>query len=473
MKPEVSLKREEKPSLFKYFMYVLPCSGTAFVFTPITILQGVYAKYYGLSLTTIAIIILLGRIFDSVSDPLIGYFSDRYYARNGTRKPFMVAGGVLLSAGSYFLYSPPQEITALYFSVWLIVFYLGWTLFEIPHMTWGGELAKYSKEKAKIYSMRTAAGYIGLTIFYAIPLLPFLSDNSITPDSLRLSGLIGPVLILSTLFLCLKVVPNNGVEKFHIPMRKTTPNIKNDLLLLFSSLMRNKPFLILLLAVLPIGVGASMWYGLIFIYVDIYLGVGELFAGMFLFAFVIAIASTPVWYKLAATFGSKPVYGLSVALMVVSYIYTAVLQPDDISFSKLIVLKVLNTVGGIGSGVAVLPLLSDAADYGTWKFRENRSASYFSIYLLLSKITGAIGGALGLAIVGWYGFDPASTVQTGRAIFGLTIAAAWFPACLFVISFIFILMIPMNSRRHEIVRSRLENSKKINSVSLSVNAELA
>jgi Na+/melibiose symporter-like transporter len=118
--------------------YALPYSCVIFLYTPITILQGVYVKYYGFSLATIALVILGARVFDAISDPLVGYFSDTYFAKTGTRKPFIVVGGILFSVSGYFLYSPPANVGVSYFAFWFISFYLGWTLFEIPHLTWGG-----------------------------------------------------------------------------------------------------------------------------------------------------------------------------------------------------------------------------------------------------------------------------------------------------------------------------------------------
>ena len=208
IKKENVSKDEDSPlGLNRCIAYAVPCIATAFLISPISLLQGIYAKYYGLTLSTLAAIVLVTRLFDAITDPLIGYWSDRYQARSGTRQPFLVAGGILLALGSYFLYSPPAQVTAVYFAAWLIIFYLGWTLFEIPHMTLGGELAKHSKEKARVYGLRSAAGYVGLILFYIIPFLPFFDSSAITPETLRLCGIIGPVLILLTFILYFKMAP--------------------------------------------------------------------------------------------------------------------------------------------------------------------------------------------------------------------------------------------------------------------------
>ena len=68
--------------------YGAPSFAQAFIHGPaISVLQGIYAKFFGLSLQEIAFVILLSRIFDAVNDPIVGFLSDRYRARHGTRKP--------------------------------------------------------------------------------------------------------------------------------------------------------------------------------------------------------------------------------------------------------------------------------------------------------------------------------------------------------------------------------------------------
>ena len=116
--------------LLGYARYALPTSTTASLLAPIAIVQGIYAKHYGLSLEGLALIFLCSRMFDAITDPLIGYLSDRYHQKHGTRKPFMLIGGLLFVVSAWFLYVPPESPSLFYFFIWFVVFYLAWTLFE-------------------------------------------------------------------------------------------------------------------------------------------------------------------------------------------------------------------------------------------------------------------------------------------------------------------------------------------------------
>ena len=455
----ITSKKNKKAefTLSQCLFYSLPHTAIILLYTPIAILQGIYAKYYGVSLVAIAGVILFARLFDAVSDPLIGFLSDRYHARTGTRKPFMVVGGLLFIVAGYFLYVPAADVTIVYFACWFIIFYLGWTLFEIPHLAWGGELANDTDDKTKIYSVRAATGYLGLLLFYTIPLLPFFNSTEITPETLRWCAIATAVLMLPTLYLSMKRVPDGHG---HVSIGRFVKQHPADRKLLLRSFIHNKPLLIFLGVFIFSGLGIGVWYGLIFIYVDAYLGLGDQFAKMFLYAFIFGLLTTPLWYKLGAWTGKKPAWCLVVLVLFASCIYTGFLQRGEVGFSELLVLKMINTFGFVGMNILMPSIMSDIVDYGTWKFRADQGASYFALQTFLYKFFYASGAALGLAIAGWYGFDPASAAQTSEGIFGMRLAIVWVPAILFLISLGFSLFIPINARRHTIIRQRLNTCRQ-------------
>ena len=165
--------------------YSSPILPIYFLLGPVYILQGMYAKYFGLSLSTIAIVILVSRIFDAVTDPIIGYFSDMYFSRYGSRKPFVVVGGILFVVSSWFLYVPPSNVSALYFLFSFLAFYFSYTLFVVPHYAWGGELVVDCQQRSRIYSFRTFGLFLGMLLFFGVPLLPLFETSQFTPDTLE------------------------------------------------------------------------------------------------------------------------------------------------------------------------------------------------------------------------------------------------------------------------------------------------
>ena len=108
-------------------------------------------------------------------------------------------------------------------------------------------------------------------------------------------------------------------------------------------------------------------------------------------------------------------------------------------------------------GTFLPAMLSEIIDYSALKYRTKNTATYYSLYMFLGKFNIAAGGGLGLAIAGWYGFDATTTVQTSEGVTGLLIAMAWLPIVFASIALVLILLGPINTRRHRIIRRRLDS----------------
>ena len=221
--------------------------------------------------------------------------------------------------------------------------------------------------------------------------------------------------------------------------------------------VNNKPFLLFLLAFLCSGFSVGMWYGLIYIYVDAYLGLGDQFAKMFLLAFIVGLLVTPLWYQLALGVGKKTTWLAAMVLLVGSYFYTGLLEPGETGFIHLLLLKICQTCGFVGFSVIPLAMLSEITDYSQLKSGVEKRATYFSIKVFIEKINIALGASLGLALSGWWGFEVTGGVdQTQSAVTGIKAAIAWIPATIGALSLIFIALNPINERRHQIIRRRLD-----------------
>lgn len=462
----MSKKTSESQRFYQSLAYSLPILGFSFLIGPINILQGIYAKYFGLSLTVIASVIFIARLFDAVSDPLIGYLSDRYQQRTGSRKAFIFTGGLLFILSSYFLYVPlgytPSEVggvdssssvSAAYFLVCFLAFYLSWTLFEIPHLAWGSEISSTTAERNKLYSLRALMVYVGTALFFVVPLLPFFETSEFTPQTLFWSVMLGAILTLPLLFYCVK----NVADGTPLADRPKTPNSSNKgERTIWRMVLGSRPFLLFLGAFFLAGAGAGMWMGVSFIFIDVYLNLGEKLSVAYLLSIGISVLAVGLWYGIANKAGKSIAWGLGMLLVALGYIGTGYVAPGESGWLPLLLCMVL-IYGGMTATVTLAPsLLSDIIDYGTWKFGQDYAASYFSIYTLVFKANIGVGTALGLAVAGMYGFDPASAIQSKEALFGLRLSIAWLPALMTVIAIGFIVLTPINTRRHNILRRALQ-----------------
>lgn len=438
--------------------YGLPFIGIALLLIPVTqILSGMYAKYYGLTLTTIATVMLVANIFDAVTDPIIGYYSDRWRVRTGSRKPFIVVGSVLLVPCSYFLFVPPAEVSAAYFTFWYIMFYLALTLFIIPYMAWANEFTTGSKDKMLVFSVTAFANRSGGVLFYLIPLLPLFSTTKITPQILLVSVVSGVGLLLLGVILILNLVPDRPRVAPALIIDDTVNRMSTQQKMsgIIHALFGNKPFVLFIMAFMCLGFSIGMWVGIFFIYVDIYLKLGDVFAKVSLWGMAAGALAIPVWYRLSLLMGKRPAWLLGMALLAGLFLCTSLLNTGGAGLLQLFALKMMMTFAGSSMATIATPILCDTIDYGRLKDKVERNALYFSFNSLMTKIPAALGGSLGLMTLTWFGFDVHAAEQSELSVVGLHFAVSWVPTFFVVLAMAFIAVMPLNERRMTIIRKRL------------------
>ena len=347
---------------------------------------------------------------------------------------------------SYYLWTPPIDVGVVYFAAWYFAFYLAWTIVEIPHLSWGGELTTCGDERTKIYSIRTACVFTGQVIFSIAPLLPFWSQEGFTPETLKWSVLASAVAIVPLLYVCVRLTPN-GRES--VKPQRETPSI------VLTAILQNGPLLNLLAGFFLISLSYGLYIGLSFIFADTYLGLGEQLPVIFAFSTTMGVVASAVVFKLATHIEKNSIYALAVVLSGLAMVSLSLLGPGA---SGLYIFAILTCAIYFGNAMVLITvpsMLADIADYGSWRFKADRTATYFSVYYFWVKAIVGLGGALGLAIVGWYGFDATAQVHSDESIEGLHLAIAYLPALLMFVALFAIVKNPLNARRHRIIGQRL------------------
>ena len=118
-----------------------------------------YGQDLGVSLAAVGLVLLLSRSFDAITDPLIGWLSDRTNTLWGRRRVWMLASVPILMISIYKLFMPdPQVVSAGYLLTWLVVLWLGWTMLFIPYYAWAAELSPEYNERSRITGWRSSIG---------------------------------------------------------------------------------------------------------------------------------------------------------------------------------------------------------------------------------------------------------------------------------------------------------------------------
>lgn len=412
------------------------------------ILSGVYAKFFGLSLAFIATAQLVCRLFDAVTDPLIGYLSDRTRTRIGRRKPWLIAGGLLAMLAVYFLFVPGESASAAYFLVWYLVLYLAWTMSEIPSNAWFAELTHDYAERARIVTFRTVSALLGALAFAAAPLLPFLKTTEMTPEVL---GVVAWVVVLTVpLFV--------GVALVYVPTgvslaAEQGPSLRD----LLASLRRNRPFWLFCSIFLLAGLAGGMSGALGFLFLDTYLLIGDKIAWVTMPAILVTMVSMPVWLMIIRRIGKQKAWALGSVFGLIVALSITLIEPGPSAFVPYLVLTAIGTLGLGAAAVAPAAMMADVIDYDILKTGVNRAGSYFATLMLLTKLNVAVGAALGFLLIDLFGYDATQKAHDATAVFGMKLAIAYLPALLYAPSILLMWKFPIDERRQEIIRRRIES----------------
>lgn len=124
-----------------------------------------YNQVLGLSGALAGQALLIALVFDAVSDPVVGSFSDSFRSRLGRRHPFMYAAAVPFGLAFYGLFNPPDGLSQLQTFAWLATFSVlartAMTFYSVPHMSLGAELTADYAERTALSSVRAVFGLLG------------------------------------------------------------------------------------------------------------------------------------------------------------------------------------------------------------------------------------------------------------------------------------------------------------------------
>lgn len=420
--------------------------GFNFFYNPMwSILPGLYSKYFGLSLASVAMVVLATRIFDGVLDTTIGFVSDWHRSTGGSRKTWVVVGSIGSVVACHFLFSPPADVSTQYYLSWSLAYFAAYSIAVIPHMAWGSELTLNYQARAKVSAISNVVNSVGVFAFYALPFLVASASREYTPEVLQDGIYVGGTLTCVGLLTMIFLAPPGLAAPSPRQESKT---------LLINSIVANKPLLLYMVASVSIGIAVGMWFGLVYLYLDSYLHLGYLVSAMFLTGVAVEMLAAPFWLRLIAITDKTTTWIVSLCLFSIQLICSWFLEPGD-SGAIPFVLYLIASLFFCGHNIAGVSILGDIADYGKLKFRRDRSATYFGFNALIGKAAIGIGGGISLSIGSLFGVDPTKASQNAEGVVGLKIGFSILPMVFLLIGLAIILRFSLDRRRQGIIERRL------------------
>jgi len=448
---------EARVSFGKKIAYGAPAFALAVVGIPVYVyIPKFYTDVVGIPVAVVGVLLFGVRIFDALTDPLIGLLSDRTRTRFGRRRPYIAVGSVFVAAALVLLFVPPESLgadaAAAWFGVFIFVLFFFWTVVVVPFESMGPEISLDYNERTALFGVRDGlliAGTLAAASSPALVQAVFgLSDD---PAGERakffwISVLYAPLLIGACLWCVLQIR-----ERFYTPSFRGVFSG-------FRDVWQNRPFVILLAAYTIAAVGSNLPATLILYYVE-YVLQSDAADFFLLLYFVTGIVFLPAWVWLSARIGKKKAWIGSMAINTGAFTGVFFLGPGDaMPYGVLVFLS------GIGFGATLaLPsaIQADVIDYDELRTGHRQEGRYIGLWSIAKKAAAAVGVGAGLLFLGVAGYTP-NAVQNDSVVFTLRVLYALVPSVCNLIGLVVALGYPISATVHEEIRQGIRSRKEGN-----------
>jgi GPH family glycoside/pentoside/hexuronide:cation symporter len=429
--------------------YAAPGFAFALVGIPVYVhLPKFYGDVLGVDLAVVGLLILVSRFWDAVTDPAIGYFSDRLRTPWGRRRPFLFAAALPLAVSAGLLMAPPPTLAGSALTWWLglllFVLFLSWTAVQIPHAALGAELAPEHHARTGLFALRDGLWILGTLVAATAPgIVRWMLGLSTDPATERtvfrtLAWVYGPLLLLLP-WIC----------AFAVREPEASPVAPDSPVSATRDAWGNRPFRILLVAYAIGALGAALPATLILFYVEHVLRVAPLADALLGGYFLTGFLCLPFWTAVSRRIGKKRAWLAAMVVSVAAFSGAAFLGPGDVAaFSAIVV------ISGIGFGAGlVLPasLVADVVDYDEFLHGARREGLYYGLWAIVTKVSAALGAGAALPILKWSGYvalgeQPPAVLTTLRMLYAAV------PCLCYAAALVVAARFPIDERLHTAIR---------------------
>lgn len=401
----------------------------------------------GLSLATVGFVFTMVRVFDVVTDPIMGLVIDRFETRWGRRKHWIAISAPIQMIAVYMVFMPnPEHVSALYLAFWMLVLYVGYTMMAIAHQSWGAELSQTYDDRSRLFGWREVFVIGGMTAVLAVPAVLDVFDPEATrQDKVFSMGLFCLIMFPLTALPTLLKVPDST-------RRSTSPVAFKEAM---AVLVSNRLLWRILASDLLSGLGTGV-AGALYIFMARYVfEVPEWASIALLFYFISAFCAMPLWMRLALAVGKARamrwalVYGG--AVMVGLYLLAT---PGSV-----LGLWLFTITYGIAYGAApalLRSMMADLTDADELEVGEQRAGLFFALLTTTNKLGAAFAvGACFFILENVFGFiDRAG--NTPEAIQGVLITYCAGTAIGLFLAYLPMINYPLTNKRHAQIRAELD-----------------
>ena len=413
-----------------------------------------FTNVFGLSFADAGLLMLIARMFDVVTDPLMGSIADRTQSRWGTYRPWLIWGsipfGIIFAC---LLFTP--DLGPAGKRVWAYSFYLlmmaVYTLVNVPYGSLLGVMTEDDNEKNEFSSYRMVGAYaMGFVTLLSFPYLQKIIGGTESHQYAVLGagfGIVAAVMTLVCGLLTKERIKPKRAEKFSFTQ--------------YSNLITNKPWIYMTLVAICTNFFNGFRYAAAGYMITYCLG-GDVTVGALIINYTVFMAFVEVtcmiFGGLSPAFtrwaGSKrKAFVYSSAICAISSIAYFFIPMDPAYIWVMVVISIITSIGAGLYSPLIWSMYADVSDYATEKYGTSSTGLIFSSGTMAQKFGGAISGSLIALLLGMAGLISSTDPVTGETIVTITDAESvktmvWslfslFPAIVAVIMGLLAYMFPL------------------------------
>lgn len=408
-----------------------------------------YTDVFGIPAAAVGTMMLVTRLVDAFSDPLMGALADRTQTKYGKFRPYLLWGILPLAAAGVLTFTVP-DLDESGKIVWAYATYifmmLAYTFINVPYGALLGVVTGNTQERTTLTSFRFIGAFSGgsLVAFLTPELVNYLGNgDEITGWQLTM-GLYGVVAAMLFTFSFYSTK-----ERISPPANQKTPVIQD-----LKDLTKNKPWIVLFCLALIIMMTISLRGSTGTFYFKYFVEREDLigsFALAYMLALAVGAASTPLLTKFLDKKSLLTLLMLIVAVLSVGFYFV----PKD-NIELMFTLQILIGLALGPKSPLVFSMYADTADYSQWKTGRRATAMIFSAAAFAQKLGGAIAGAM----IGWIlasmGYI-ANQAQTGASEHGIVLLMTLIPGVIAIFAVVVIRFYPLTDKQQQQIQHDLSH----------------
>jgi GPH family glycoside/pentoside/hexuronide:cation symporter len=386
--------------------------------------------------------VMVGKLWDAFTDPMMGFISDRTRTRWGRRRPYLLFGSVPLFLSMWFFFSNPHIASPVLATIWaafaLCLLNTAYTVVNIPYSSLTPELTQDYHERSSLNGYRFGFAVIG-TILGAGAVLPIIGLFKTRDAGFSAVGaILGLVMMVTALITFFSV---------REPDHSKTPRPTEGFFETFLAVFRNKPYLNILITYALNLTALNFVQGILVYYFKyLYNNEGATTIAMILLL-VVAMLCIPVSVLVSRHIGKKKTYQISF-LILASACMAIFLFGHILGMNFFLAMMVYAGVG-IGFGyVAPWAMVPDTIEYDAVKTGKRKEGAFYGMWTFTSKVGTSLAIFLTGIVLSLAKYSANLTEQLPSAKLAIRMLVGPVPAVVFVLAIILVQFYPLDEKTY-------------------------